>query len=56
MIAGSVSSSFYGKPRSTHDVDMIIDPNRAAFENFLQLLGANYYVSQHAAIDAHAAV
>lgn len=52
MIAGSVSSSFYGKPRSTHDVDMIIDPTLAALENFIQLLGKNFYVSQHAAIDA----
>ncbi|MDO8335291.1 MAG: hypothetical protein Q7T74_00720, partial [Candidatus Saccharibacteria bacterium] len=52
MIAGSVSSSFYGKPRSTQDVDMIIDPVRTTLENFIKLLGPNYYVSQRAAIDA----
>lgn len=52
MIAGSVSSSFYGKPRSTQDVDMIIDPIRSALENFINILGSNYYISRPAAIDA----
>jgi hypothetical protein len=26
MVTGSVASSYYGRPRSTHDADIVIDP------------------------------
>jgi hypothetical protein len=52
MIAGSVSSSFYGKPRSTQDVDIVIDPDSENFDRFIHLLGPQFYVSQPAALDA----
>ncbi len=29
MLTGSMASSFYGRPRSTHDADVVIDPTSA---------------------------
>jgi hypothetical protein len=52
MVAGSVSSSFYGNPRSTRDVDIVIDPDRKGMDSFLNLLGSRYYVSRPAALEA----
>jgi hypothetical protein len=52
MVAGSLSSSYYGKPRSTQDVDIIIDPEHDRLLSFLNLLGPEHYVSRVAAMDA----
>ena len=52
MVAGSVSSSFYGNPRSTRDVDIVIDPDRKGLDSFLNTLGPEYYVSRPAALEA----
>ena len=30
MVTGSVASSFHGKPRTTHDADVVIDPTPEA--------------------------
>lgn len=51
MVAGSVSSSFYGKPRSTQDVDIVIDPDGERLGRLIHLLGPQYYISQPAALD-----
>ncbi len=52
MVAGSVSSSFYGNPRSTRDVDIVIDPDRNGMDSFINLLGSQYYVSRPAVVEA----
>ncbi len=39
MIAGSVVSSLYGEPRTTQDIDVVIDPDRASLERLLTHLG-----------------
>ena len=52
MVAGSHGSSYYGTPRSTNDIDLVIDPSADQLENFLRLLGNQYYVSPDAARDA----
>ncbi len=39
MIAGSLVSSLYGEPRTTQDVDIVIDPDRASMELLLGRLG-----------------
>jgi len=53
MIAGSLGSSFHGRPRATQDVDVVIDPAEEHFERFIALLDqAGYYVSPDAARDA----
>lgn len=52
MLAGSQSSSFYGEPRATRGVDLVIDPTREQLDQFLSLLEANYYHSSEAAHEA----
>lgn len=52
MVAGSVGSGYYGQPRSTNDVDIVIDPTAEQLEQWLLLLGSDYYVSPEAARDA----
>jgi hypothetical protein len=52
MVCGSVASSHYGQPRSTHDIDIVIRPTPAALEAFLGSLSPGYYVSEPAARDA----
>lgn len=53
MIAGSLGSSFYGRPRATQDVDVVIDPSEEHFERFIALLDQEgYYISRDAARDA----
>jgi hypothetical protein len=52
MVAGSVGSSFYGQPRATNDIDIVIDPNAGQLEQFLTMLCKDYYVSVSAAKDA----
>lgn len=53
MVTGSFASTFYGTPRTTHDIDIVIDPSAAALD---QLVGAlspdEYYVDLDAARDA----
>jgi hypothetical protein len=49
MLSGSMSSSFHGQPRATNDVDIVIDPpSEQQLTQFLDLLGAGYYVSRPA--------
>jgi len=52
MLAGSLSSSFHGRPRATNDVDMVIAPTELHFGRFLDDLGPDYYVSKEAAWSA----
>lgn len=34
MLAGSLAGSFHGEPRSTQDIDLVIDPDTATLERF----------------------
>jgi hypothetical protein len=52
MVAGSQSSSYHGHPRATNDVDLVIDPTEEQLAAFLNLLGADYYVSPETARSA----
>lgn len=55
MIAGSVASAAHGLPRTTQDVDVVIDPpDQAALETFVRSLPDEvYYVDADAARDAY---
>ena len=37
MVTGSLASSFYGIPRSTNDLDVVIAPNRAQLFSLIQM-------------------
>ena len=52
MIAGSLGSAHYGEPRSTNDIDIVIDPTSEQLESLLKGLPESYYVSQPTARDA----
>ncbi len=53
MVVGSFASSFHGIPRSSQDLDLVIDPDRESLGRFLgSLPTAAYYVDADAAADA----
>jgi len=53
MLAGSHASTFHGAPRTTLDIDLVIDPDPATLGRFLASLPpAEFYVSAAAARDA----
>jgi hypothetical protein len=53
MVAGSFASAAHGLPRSTNDLDIIIDPTREALDSLLaQLPPDTYYVDVDVARDA----
>lgn len=53
MVTGSVASSFHGRPRSTHDADIVIDPSQEQLDALVQSLdGAGFYVDAARARDA----
>lgn len=52
MLAGSVASSHHGQPRSTADVDLVIDPTPEQLEELLTRIGDRFYVSAEAAREA----
>ncbi len=45
MVTGSIAASYYGRPRSTHDADVVIDPAPPQLDLLLQALeAAGFYV------------
>jgi hypothetical protein len=53
MVVGSFASSFHGVPRSSQDLDLVIDPEPASLGRFLAgLPPADYYSDADAARDA----
>ena len=53
MVTGSLASSFYGEPRATRDIDMVIDPTRRGLGHLVDGLEADeIYVDRHAAFEA----
>jgi hypothetical protein len=53
MVTGSFASSFHGIPRSSQDLDLVIDPQPASLRCFLtDLPAADYYADLEAALDA----
>lgn len=52
MLAGSLGSSFHGRPRATNDADVVIAPTESQLRLLLDSLGSDYYVSKDAALAA----
>ena len=53
MITGSLASSFHGRPRTTHDADIVIDPGPEALDRLVaELSAAHLYVDLTVARDA----
>ena len=52
MLSGSFASAYYGVPRSTQDIDLVIAASPTQLRKFVQLLPTEeYYV--YAALEAH---
>jgi hypothetical protein len=49
MVCGSLASSVHGRPRSTIDIDFVIDPNSEQLEAFIAAVPEGWYVSLEAA-------
>jgi len=54
LAAGSLASSLHGEPRSTNDVDFLVDLSPARVDALLAALGDRYYVNPDAAREAAA--
>jgi hypothetical protein len=53
MLTGSVAASYHGRPRATHDSDVVIDPTPDQLESLVRgLLAADFYVDPERAGDA----
>ena len=53
MITGSFASTYHGTTRTTHDIDVVIDADRAALETLVRSFPDDeYYVDLDAALDA----
>ena len=53
MLTGSLASAYYGTPRATQDVDLVIDTSEEQLERLLHLLVEDrLYVSRDAAVEA----
>ena len=49
MLTGSLASSYHGAPRSTNDIDLVVDGSREAFESLaVPLRDAGLHVSEQA--------
>ena len=53
MLTGSIASSVHGTPRATHNVDIVIAPDRDSLSVLLDSFSeSDYYVSREAALAA----
>ena len=54
MLSGSFASAYYGAPRSTQDIDLVVEATPAQLRAFVQGLSSDdYYVDLDAALEAH---
>jgi hypothetical protein len=54
MLTGSFASVYYGSPRSTQDIDLVIEANPAQLRAFIEgLPSGEYYADLDAALEAH---
>lgn len=53
MLAGSFASTYHSSPRTTHDIDLVIDPTRPVLDRFVRGLDEErFYVSESAVDEA----
>jgi hypothetical protein len=55
MLTGSAASSYYGEPRATNDVDIVVDPTPEQIEAFAASLTGSFSVSREEVREALAA-
>lgn len=56
MLVGSMASSRYGRPRSTQDIDLVIEASAERLRMLIQRLeNSDYYPDLDAALEPHRA-
>ena len=55
MLTGSVASTYFGEPRQTRDVDLVVDPDPAALDRFAAAWKDDGYLDASVAREALAA-
>ena len=54
MLTGSFASAYYGAPRTTQDIDLVIAATPVQLQKFAEILPSDeYYVDLEAALEAH---
>jgi hypothetical protein len=54
MLSGSFASAYYGSPRATQDIYLVIEATAVQLRAFVQLLPSEeYYADVDAALEAH---
>lgn len=53
MLTGSMCCTAYGEPRSTNDIDIVINPTEKQLKNLIRFFQAIAYVSEDAAMEAY---
>lgn len=52
LVGGSVASGLYGEPRSTQDIDLVVDLSLAKAAELIQVVQTRFYTSEDAVKDA----
>jgi len=52
MLSGSVALTFYGKPRMTRDIDIVVVIPLTAVDRFVELFEQDFYIDKDMAADA----
>jgi hypothetical protein len=53
MVTGSLASSHHGRPRTTHDADLVIEPTEQSLDHLVSALAtAGFYIDAQRARDA----
>jgi hypothetical protein len=53
MVVGSIAGSFHGEPRTTVDIDLVIDPTAESLRAFVDSLPrSSFYIDEGAAVEA----
>ena len=53
MLTGSVASSLQGEPRSTHDIDLVVDLHKSAIQPLLNAFPEpDYYLDEESIVEA----
>lgn len=51
MVVGSLSSNFYGVPRSTEDADFVVESGTKSLQNVLRRLGSEFLIEPQASFE-----
>lgn len=51
MLVGSFASAYHGDPRTAHDIDLVLDPDRASLDLLVRQLDPRHFYIRPEAVD-----